>query len=94
MSFGDIYPPGGNVPSSNADYPFIIDSVSPPNPHKGMAWLNTNNNEMNVWDGAVWVVVQATSGLPQATAVDQLLKAGSAAGFPWTLSTILDSGRY
>lgn len=67
----------------------------------GDIWINQANpaqQEMYIWTGANgWKVLAGGgggAGLPQATAIDQLLISGSAPNFPWELRSVLDSGRY
>jgi hypothetical protein len=89
--FGDTLPSG--AAATVQDDPVIVAATAPANPTKGMAWLNSGNGELNVWDGGAWVVISAQGpSILQPTQQDQLLKATAA--LQWGLSNNLDGGRF
>lgn len=99
MAFADVYDPSGSLPASTLDYPIVVSATAPTSPWRGLGWLNSGNNQLSVWNGTKWVVTSGTVGgggsaLPTATAQDQLLKSGPGPTYSWTLSTLLDGGRF
>ena len=81
------------TPPVGTSYPVVTQPLAPLGATKGMAWMNTTNNTLSIYDGTKWVSVTAKSTLPPANAADELL-ISTGPGNTWTPNNTIFLGNF
>lgn len=82
------------TPPTGSSYPVATSATAPLGAKAGQAWMNTTTNVLSVYDGTKWVAITTSgSGVPPATAADQLL-ISTGAGNTWTPNNTIFLGNF
>lgn len=89
--FGDVFDPAAGLPPpGQAGSPVIVSATAPVQRWKGMAWLDTNTQQLKVFDGTTWLLEKA---MPRGTKSGQILTTIQS---PWEfeIQDTIDEGRF